>query len=130
MKSMRNATGLGPGAGLDALCRFRVTLSPQSPGFSAAQRVDQGSGDPPKPSPTPLSLPPFTEPIASRRRCRHKEPAALIGGRPGKRRWGKGRGAGAIAPVQNLHSTTTPRENPRPVELCVCHERSRRCFQE
>ena len=38
--------------------------------------------------------------------------------RPRKRRWGKG-GTGAIAPVQNLHSTITPRENPSPAVLCM-----------
>jgi hypothetical protein len=55
MKSMRNTTGLGSGAGVVVSCRFPVTLSAQSPGFWPGRRSTTGSGDPPKPSPT---LPP------------------------------------------------------------------------
>jgi hypothetical protein len=38
--------------------------------------------------------------------------------RPGKRRR-EGRGAGAIAGAENLHSTTIPPQMARPVELCM-----------
>ena len=67
MKSMGNTTGLGPGAGVDARCRFPVTLSAQS--------------DPETPSPTP-SLLPFAEPIASQSRestaTRHRRPSSNV----------------------------------------------------
>ena len=53
MKSMRNTTGLGSGAGVDALCRFSVTLSARSRGFGRRSRSTAGSGDPPAPSRNP-----------------------------------------------------------------------------
>jgi hypothetical protein len=66
MKSMRNTTGLGSGAGVVVLCRFSVTLSAQSRGFGAG--AAQTTLRRPATSPHPPSFPaPFPEPIASRR---------------------------------------------------------------
>jgi hypothetical protein len=42
MKSMRNTTGLGSGAGVVVLCRFPVTLSAQSRGFGCTSRPSHG----------------------------------------------------------------------------------------
>ena len=56
MKSMGNTTGLGPGAGVDVLCRFPVTLSPQSRGFGRRSRSDHGLRRPAT-SPHPPSFP-------------------------------------------------------------------------
>jgi hypothetical protein len=91
MKSMRNTTGLGSGAGVVVSCRFPVTLSAQSGGFGAGASSSPGLRRPaanpglrrpaanpglrrpaanpglrrPAANPThPLSLLPFTKPIA------------------------------------------------------------------
>ena len=81
MRSMVGTTGLGCGAGVVALCSFSVTLSPQSRGFGRLDQVNRGLRRVAKALTHPLSLLPFT-------------------GRPGKRRWGRNPGSGAIAPVQ------------------------------
>jgi hypothetical protein len=45
MKSMGNTTVIAPGARVDALCRFPVTLPAQSRGFGRRSRSNRGSGD-------------------------------------------------------------------------------------
>jgi hypothetical protein len=54
MKSMRRTTGLGSGVGVVVLCRFRVTLSPQSRRFGLGSTSTTCSGAPPTPSPAPF----------------------------------------------------------------------------
>ena len=89
---------------------FRDTLGTE-PTVWAAEQVNIGSGDQPKPSPTSLPAA-FTEPIA------HPQPR--VGLRPRLTALGKGRGSGRHrAPAKNLHSTTIPAQMARPVELCM-----------
>ena len=95
MKSMGNTTGLGPGAEVVVLCRFPVTLSPQSRGSGRRSRPTAGSGNPPAPSPASLSL--------------RRLPSRSLG--EGDQQ------AGATAPSRNLHSTTIPRQTPRRAAL-------------
>jgi hypothetical protein len=73
MKSLRNTTGLVPGAGVDAPCRFPATLSAQRRGLGA------GAAQPrlwrPSQSPHPPSFPaPFKKPHENQCRRRHKRP--------------------------------------------------------
>ncbi len=71
MKSMPNTTGLGSGGGVDALCRFPVTLPAQNRGSGRSRRSTTGPGDPQQALTHPPSLLPFTEPIAGQSRGRH-----------------------------------------------------------
>jgi hypothetical protein len=117
MKSMRNTTGLAPGAGVVELCSFPVTLSPQSRGSGRRAAQTAGSGDPPKPSPALL-------PCAVHRAVRPPGlPALKSGDSRGSRRpltaLGKEREPAPSHLSKNLHSPTIPRQNPRPVELCM-----------
>jgi hypothetical protein len=74
MKSMRNTTGLGPGAGVAVLCRFPVTLSAHSRPFARRSGSTTGYGDPKKPSP-PSFPAPFTELHANQGRRESTAPA-------------------------------------------------------
>jgi hypothetical protein len=77
MKSMRNTTGLGPGAGVDALCRFPGTLSAQSRGLGAGAGRPRAQATRDRRHPPTLPAP-FTEPIAGHSR----EGAQPSAGRP------------------------------------------------
>jgi hypothetical protein len=118
MKSVRSTTGLGSGAGVVVLCRFPVTLLLQSRGFRQLKRSTTGPGAPPAPSPTLVPLLPFSERTAHRG-CRGSRAATAVVRVGPFNGAGEGEGAGAIAPVRNLHSTTIPRRMASPVELCM-----------
>ena len=106
MKSMGNTTGLGPGAGVVVLRRFPVTLSPQRRGFGRRSRSTCGLRDSPAPSPTPSSW---------RLYRADRSPAALVGARLGKRRWGRERAPSA--------KTCTARQSRPNGEACrINHE--------
>ena len=101
MKSMRNTTGLGSGAGVVVLRRFRVTLSAQRRGFGCRTRSNRGLRRVAEALTDPLSLMPFTE-------------------RLGKRRWGRKTGGRAPShPFRTCTARQSRAQMARPVELCM-----------
>jgi hypothetical protein len=119
MKSMRNTTGLAPGAGVVELCSFPVTLSPQSRGSGRRAAQTAGSGDPAEALTRPPSLLPFTEPSAHPGCRRSRAATAVVRAGPFNGAGEEGGSRRHRNRPKNLHSTTIPARMARPVDLCM-----------